>query len=54
VKNDIKNSLAAYIPHDLPLTVLFHPKLPTDIRHNAKINREKLAEWAAKKLKNKK
>jgi acyl-CoA synthetase (AMP-forming)/AMP-acid ligase II len=27
--------------------------LPTDIRHNAKINREKLAEWAAKKLKNK-
>lgn len=24
--------------------------LPTDIRHNAKINREKLAKWAAKKL----
>lgn len=26
-------------------------QLPTDIRHNAKINREKLAEWAAKQLK---
>ena len=30
---------------------LLHPRLPTDIRHNAKINREKLAEWAAKQLK---
>lgn len=30
---------------------LLHPKLPTDIRHNAKIHREKLAAWAAKKLK---
>ncbi|WP_442482333.1 fatty acid CoA ligase family protein [Aeoliella sp. SH292] len=35
---------------DFP-TVLIHSKLPTDIRHNAKINREQLAEWAAKKLK---
>lgn len=26
-------------------------QLPTDIRHNAKINREKLARWAAKQLK---
>jgi hypothetical protein len=24
--------------------------LPVDVRHNAKINREKLAAWAAKKL----
>jgi acyl-CoA synthetase (AMP-forming)/AMP-acid ligase II len=32
-------------------TVLFHPKLPVDIRHNAKIGREVLAVWAAKNLK---
>ena len=28
-------------------TVLFHPGFPVDIRHNAKIGREKLAAWAA-------
>ncbi len=27
-------------------TILFHPKFPVDIRHNAKIFREKLAVWA--------
>lgn len=27
--------------------VLFHPGLPVDIRHNAKIRRSQLAEWAA-------
>ena len=31
-------------------TFLFHPGFPVDIRHNAKIGREKLAAWAAKKL----
>jgi acyl-CoA synthetase (AMP-forming)/AMP-acid ligase II len=31
-------------------TLLFHPGFPVDIRHNAKIGREKLAKWAAKKL----
>jgi acyl-coenzyme A synthetase/AMP-(fatty) acid ligase len=31
--------------------VLIHPKLPVDVRHNAKIDREKLAAWAAKCLK---
>ena len=30
--------------------VLFHPSLPTDIRHNAKIGREELAVWARRKL----
>ena len=30
---------------------LFHPKFPVDIRHNAKIGREKLAAWAAKQIK---
>ena len=27
--------------------ILFHPSFPVDIRHNAKIFREKLAAWAA-------
>lgn len=31
--------------------ILFHPAFPVDIRHNAKIFREKLAVWAAGKLK---
>jgi len=31
--------------------ILFHKKFPVDPRHNAKIYREKLAEWAQKKLK---
>ena len=30
--------------------VLFHPRFPVDIRHNAKIFREKLAVWAAQEL----
>ncbi|MFI6868354.1 fatty acid CoA ligase family protein [Nocardia sp. NPDC050406] len=29
---------------------LFHPKFPVDIRHNAKIGREQLAEWAERQL----
>ena len=31
-------------------TFLFHPMVPVDIRHNAKIGREKLAAWAAEQL----
>ncbi|TXK60769.1 olefin beta-lactone synthetase [Alkalisalibacterium limincola] len=30
--------------------ILFHPGFPVDIRHNAKIGREKLAAWASKQL----
>ena len=30
--------------------ILFHKSFPVDIRHNAKIGREKLAVWAAEKL----
>lgn len=30
-------------------TILFHPGFPVDIRHNAKISREKLAAWAEKR-----
>ncbi len=29
---------------------LHHKKLPVDVRHNSKINREELAEWATKQL----
>lgn len=32
-------------------TILFHPSFPVDIRHNAKIFREKLAVWAQGELK---
>ena len=28
--------------------ILFHKSLPVDTRHNVKINREQLAEWAAR------
>jgi acyl-CoA synthetase (AMP-forming)/AMP-acid ligase II len=31
-------------------TVLYHPGFPVDVRHNAKIFREKLAAWAAERL----
>jgi acyl-coenzyme A synthetase/AMP-(fatty) acid ligase len=31
-------------------TVLYHKAFPVDVRHNAKINREKLALWAAKSV----
>ena len=31
-------------------TVLFHPRFPVDIRHNAKIGRETLARWAQRHL----
>ena len=30
--------------------ILFHPRFPVDIRHNAKIFREKLAKWAETKV----
>jgi hypothetical protein len=30
--------------------LLFHPSLPVDVRHNSKINRELLAQWAARQL----
>lgn len=30
-------------------TILYHPGFPVDIRHNAKISREKLAAWAAER-----
>ena len=32
-------------------TILFHPAFPVDVRHNAKIFRDKLAVWASRQLK---
>ena len=41
-------ALAARHAHTRAIrTILFHPSFPVDIRHNAKIFREKLAVWAA-------
>ncbi len=43
-------SLARNFPHTQDIqTILFHPSFPVDIRHNAKIGREKLALWAQKR-----
>lgn len=37
--------------HTRPIRdILFYPSFPVDVRHNVKIQREKLAVWAAKKL----
>ncbi len=44
-------ALVAAHPHTSNITtILFHPAFPVDIRHNAKIFREKLAIWAAEQL----
>jgi acyl-CoA synthetase (AMP-forming)/AMP-acid ligase II len=44
-------ALGAGFPHTRGiLKILFHPSFPVDIRHNAKIFREKLAVWAAEQL----
>ena len=48
---DELHAIAASHPHTAAIdTFLFHPRFPVDIRHNAKIGREKLAAWAAKRL----
>ena len=42
--------LAENFPHTQAIqTFLFHPAFPVDIRHNAKIFREKLAVWAGRR-----
>jgi olefin beta-lactone synthetase len=46
-------TLASQYPHAARVkTLLWHPKFPVDIRHNAKIGREILTQWASKKLAN--
>lgn len=43
-------AIGARQPHTAPIAhFAFHPGFPVDIRHNAKIGRETLAAWAAKR-----
>jgi acyl-CoA synthetase (AMP-forming)/AMP-acid ligase II len=41
---------AAILARGLVEAVLFHPRFPVDVRHNAKIHRLELARWAARRL----
>ena len=44
-------TIGARFPHTARIDAfLFHPGFPVDIRHNAKIGRERLARWAATKF----
>src|SRR5262249_24202433 len=44
-------AIAGKFDQTRPITrILFHRGFPVDIRHNAKIGREKLASWAARRL----
>ena len=46
IRTDLE-SIATRHPVDPPIRqFLLHPKFPVDVRHNAKIFRESLAEWA--------
>ena len=50
VRQELLERGAAF-PHTWRIkTILFHPSFPVDIRHNAKIFREKLAVWAARSV----
>jgi olefin beta-lactone synthetase len=45
---DELKALGSEFPHTRSIKdFLFHPRFPVDVRHNAKIFREKLAEWAS-------
>ncbi len=50
VKQDLMERGAAFSHTKGIQTILFHRSFPVDIRHNAKIFREKLAVWASRRL----
>jgi acyl-CoA synthetase (AMP-forming)/AMP-acid ligase II len=50
LRKELLEIAAAHIHTHGIRTILFHPAFPVDIRHNAKIFREKLACWAEKSL----
>lgn len=50
VRNELLALASGHIHTQNITTILFHPAFPVDIRHNAKIFREKLAHWATVKL----
>jgi acyl-CoA synthetase (AMP-forming)/AMP-acid ligase II len=53
-RNELTRELvatASQFPHTQRIrTILFHGGFPVDVRHNAKIGREKLALWTQRKL----
>jgi acyl-CoA synthetase (AMP-forming)/AMP-acid ligase II len=50
VRAELLDLLAGF-PHAAGIRhVLFHPRFPVDVRHRAKIGRERLARWAAGRL----
>jgi acyl-CoA synthetase (AMP-forming)/AMP-acid ligase II len=51
IRSDLAELGAAHEVTDSVQTFLRHPAFPVDIRHNAKIGREALAAWAARRLK---
>ncbi|MBU5637551.1 AMP-binding protein [Geomonas sp. Red69] len=51
VRKELKSLAEEHIHTRSIESFLFHPAFPVDIRHNAKIFREKLAVWAAETLK---
>ena len=51
IKNELMEIAAANDLTKSIKTILFHKAFPVDIRHNSKIFREKLTQWAQKKLK---
>lgn len=50
IRQDLARLAAEHAHTQEIQTFLFHPRFPVDIRHNAKIGREKLARWAARRL----
>lgn len=51
IRKELLEMGALYKHTQMIQNILLHPGFPVDIRHNAKIGREKLAAWASKKLK---
>jgi acyl-CoA synthetase (AMP-forming)/AMP-acid ligase II len=51
IKKELLALGAAYRHTSGIKTILFHDSFPVDIRHNAKIHREKLAAWAGGRIK---
>jgi acyl-coenzyme A synthetase/AMP-(fatty) acid ligase len=50
VRSELLERAAAFAQTRRIRTILFHRAFPVDIRHNSKIFREQLADWAARRL----
>jgi acyl-CoA synthetase (AMP-forming)/AMP-acid ligase II len=50
VRARVAERAAAYPRGEAVREVLFHPRLPVDVRHNSKIRRGELAAWASRRL----